>query len=97
MLSNEEIDKIAQLARLELSEKERKMYAEQLSVVFDYVKMLEEVDTEGVAETCQVTGLEDVLRNDVVKECSEETRKKLIAQFPARTDDLLKVKQVFED
>ena len=97
MLSNEEINKIAHLARLELSEKEKKQYAEQLSIVFDYVKMLEEVDTEGVAETCQVTGLEDVLRDDIVKECSEETRQKLIAQFPARTDDLLKVKQVFED
>lgn len=97
MLSNEEIEKIANLARLELSEKEKKMYAEQLSVVFDYVKMLEEVDTEGVTETCQVTGLEDVFRDDIVKQCSDETRQKLIAQFPAQTDDLLKVKQVFED
>ena len=96
MLTNEEINKIAHLARLELSEKEKKMYAGQLSVVFDYVKMLEEVDTEGVAETCQVTGLEDVFRNDIVKETDEETRKKLIAQFSARTDTLLKVKQVFE-
>ena len=97
MLSNEEINKIAHLARLELSEKEKKQYAEQLSIVFDYVKMLEEVDTEGVAETCQVTGLEDVLRDDVVKECSEETRKKLIAKYTSRSDDLLKVKNVLED
>lgn len=97
MLSSEEINKIAHLARLELSDKEKKMYAAQLSVVFDYVKMLGEVDTEGVAETCQVTGLEDVFRADKVKECAEETRQKLIAQFPAHIDDLLKVKQVFED
>lgn len=97
MLSNEEIEKIANLARLELNEKEKKMYAEQLSVVFDYVKMLEEVDTEGVIETCQVTGLEDVLRDDTVKQCPDEIREKLIAQFPARVEDLLKVKQVFED
>ena len=39
MLTNEEINKIAHLARLELSEKEKKMYAGQLSVVFDYVKI----------------------------------------------------------
>ena len=97
MLTNEEIEKIAHLARLELSDKEKKLYAAQLSVVFDYVKMLEEADTEGVTETCQVTGLEDVFRADKVKECTEETRQKLLAQFPSRTDDLLKVKQVFED
>ncbi len=97
MLSNEEINKIAHLARLELSEKEKKMYAGQLSVIFDYMKILEEADTEGVAETCQVTGLEDVFREDIVKECPEEIREKLIAQFPARTDNLLKVKQVFDN
>lgn len=97
MLNSEEIEKIANLARLELSDKEKKNYAEQLSVIFDYMKMLEEADTEGVAETCQVTGLEDVLRNDEVRECPEDIRKKLIAQFPERAEDQLKVKQVFED
>jgi len=96
MLDVEEIDKIANLARLELNEQEKKMYASQLSVVFDYVKMLEEVETEGIQETCQVTGLEDVFREDIVKECDEETRKKLIEQFPERVGDLLKVKKVFE-
>lgn len=95
-LTAKEIDKIAQLSRLELSEKEKKMYAEQLSVVFDYVKMLDQVDTEDVAETCQVTGLEDVVRKDEVKECDEETRQKLIEQFPEKIGDLLKVKKVFE-
>lgn len=96
MLTSEQIEQIAQLARLELSEEEKKMYAKQLSVVFDYIKILEEVDTEGVNETCQVTGLEDVVREDGVSECDEETRKKLIEQFPEREGDLLKVKKVFD-
>ena len=97
MLDIEEIDKIANLARIELNDEEKKMYASQLSVVFDYVKILEEVDTEGVVETWQVTGLEDVFREDIVEECDEETRKKLIEQFPERVGDLLKVRQVFDN
>jgi len=94
-LTPEQIEAIAQLARLDLTEKEKKMYAEQLSVVLDYIEMLDEVDTTGVEETCQVTGLEDVVREDIALECDEETRQKLIAQFPDKMGNLLKVKAVF--
>ena len=97
MLTSEEIDKIAHLARLSLSESEKKKYAEQMSVILDYIKILEEVDTDGVGETCQVTGLEDIFREDVVKECSEETKEKLIAQFPEKIGNQLRVKQVFDN
>ena len=94
-LTPEEIQQIATLARLELTEKEKKMYAEQLSAVLDYVSMLNEVNTEDVAETCQVTGLEDVVREDKVNACDEETKQMLIDAFPEKKGDLLKVKGVF--
>ena len=94
-LSSEDIEYIATLARLALSKQEKKRYAEQLSAVFDSMQLLNEVDTADVAETCQVTGLEDVVREDIVLECSEETKKKLIAAFPEKLGQLLKVKAVF--
>jgi len=96
-LSVKEIEQIATLARLELSEKEKQMYAEQLSVVLDYIEMLNEVDTNGVVETCQVTGLEDVVREDKAQETSQEIKQKLINSFPEKTGNLLKVKAVFND
>lgn len=96
-LTSQEIEKIATLARLELSAKEKVMYAEQLSVVLDYVETLNEVDIEGVRETCQVTGLEDVMREDEVKNVDEETKQKLINSFPEKMGKLLKVKAVFND
>ena len=95
-LDIEAIEQIATLARLDLSKDEKTMYAEQLSVVLDYVEMLDEVNTDGVEETTQVTGLEDVVREDVVEDCSKEVRDKLVEQFPERQKDLLKVKAVFE-
>jgi len=95
-LTVQEIEQIAKLARLELSEDEKEMYAEQLSAVLDYIEILNEVDTEGVQETCQVTGLEDVVREDVERVKSNEEREKLRALFPERMGNLLKVKAVFE-
>jgi len=91
-----DVGNIAELARLELSDKEKSMYAEQLSAVLDYVNILNEVDTEGVEETNQVTGLMDVVRPDEVKDCDDSTRKKIISQFPDTHGDLLKVKAVFD-
>jgi len=96
-LTTKEIEQITTLARLELSEKEKKMYAEQLSVVLDYIEMLNEVNADGVEETCQVTGLMDVVREDKVVGSSEETKEKLIGNFPDKVGRLLKVKAVFDD
>ena len=95
-LTKEDIKRIADLARLKLTTKEKFLYAKQLTVVLDYIEMLNEVDTTDVPETCQVTGLQDVVREDVVESCDEETRKKLINQFPSKLGDLLKVKAVFK-
>ncbi|PLX28809.1 Asp-tRNA(Asn)/Glu-tRNA(Gln) amidotransferase GatCAB subunit C [Candidatus Parcubacteria bacterium] len=95
-LTKPQVEHIAKLARLELNEAEIAMYAEQLSAVLDYVDMLEEVDTSGVGETCQVTGLEDVVRGDEVVSCDDETRKKLLGEFPKNQAGLLKVKGVFK-
>lgn len=94
-LTVKEIEQIANLARLELSENEKTMYAEQLSVVLDYIEMLNEVNTEEISETTQVTGLEDVVREDKPINCDEITKQKLIDSFPEKMGKLLKVKAVF--
>lgn len=92
----EDIAYVATLARISTTAEDRKKYAEQISVILEYIEMLNEVDTETTAETCQVTGLEDVFREDEVIECPEEVREKLIAAFPIRMGRLLKVKAVFD-
>ncbi len=94
-LTSLEVKKIATLARLSLSEEETQSYAEQLTAIFGYVEMLNEVDTEGVEETCQVTGLQDVVREDIVVDCDEETKKQLVEAFSDKKGQLLQVKGVF--
>lgn len=96
-LTTKDIERVAELARLELTEEEKTKYAEELSAVFSYMDMLNEVNTDEVTETNQVTGLEDVVREDVVLSADLETRKKLIAAFPVQEANLLKVQAVFKE
>lgn len=91
-----DIEDLAKLARLDLTEEEKNRYAEQLSVIFGYIEMLGEVNTDDVPETCQVTGLLDVTRSDVAVQQDTDKLEKLMACFPERQARLLKVKAVFK-
>jgi aspartyl-tRNA(Asn)/glutamyl-tRNA(Gln) amidotransferase subunit C len=94
-LSIEELRKIAQLARIKLAPDEENRYAETMSVVLDYMKILNEVDTAGIEQTSQVTGLEDVVRADEPREC--KIVNELLAQMPQVENNELVVPEVFED
>ena len=94
-LSKEEVQHIALLARLGIKEEEIEKFAEQLSSILEYVEKLNEVNTDGVEITAQVTGLENVLREDEVKEVADEVKTGLIKQAPNIEDNLVKTKSVF--
>lgn len=96
MLDKQDIDHIAELARLDLSEEEKGRYREQLSSVLDYIGQLQEVDTNGVEITAQVSGLADVYRADEVQSWNEAEREAALGQAPAREDRQIKVKRVLE-
>jgi len=93
-LTLKEVKKIAELARLELTPAEEKRHAETISAVLDYMKILNEVDTDNVPETAQVTGLKNVVREDEPKE--SKIKKELLGQMPEAEDGELKVPAVFE-
>lgn len=95
MLTVEEVKKIAELARIKLSLAEEKRHAETISAVLDYMKILNEVDTKGVEPTAQVTGLEDVWREDEPAE--SEIKKELVGLFPETKDNELSVPAVFDE
>jgi len=93
-ITREEVEKIAQLARLELSEEEIETYTGQLSVILGYIDQLKEVNTQNVPITSQVTGLSNVLRDDEVDACDDPAG--LIKLAPESKDNLVTVKAVFE-
>lgn len=91
-LTTEEVKKLSQLCRIELTDAEVEKFRTELASVLDYVSELQQVDTEGVEEISQVTGLTNVLRED--KERLSEIRDAIIERFPERKDDFLKIKSI---
>ncbi len=61
-----DVKHIAKLANLTLSEEEEKKFEKQLEETVDYIEGLSEVDTTGIEPTSQVTGLENVTRDDEI-------------------------------
>ncbi|OGF21074.1 hypothetical protein A2316_02970 [Candidatus Falkowbacteria bacterium RIFOXYB2_FULL_38_15] len=95
-LTKEEISHIANLARLELSEKEAGKFSEQISSILGYVKKLQEVDLSKVEPTFSVAEISNVLRDDKVEACDKKTMEDLIKITPENENGLVKVRAVFE-
>lgn len=99
-LSKKEIEHIAKLARIHITEKEKKQYLKELSKVLDYVEKLSEVDTVNIKETSQAIGLENVYREDresfewKVDKDSKKNTEKLLSNTKNKLDDYVKVKQI---
>ena len=93
MLKKDQVKHIAKLARLGLKDDEIEKFAVQLSSILEYVELLNEVNTDGIEPTSQVTGLKNVTRADKVERfCSKE---ELLActSLPVEQDQI-KVKPV---
>jgi len=61
-----EVEHIAALARLRLTEAEKARFGQQLSAILDYMNRLRQVDTSAIEPTASVLPLRSVLRPDVV-------------------------------
>jgi len=64
MLSLDDVNHIARLARIRLTEAEKEKFQKDLSAILDFVKKLEEVDTANVPPTAQVTGIVNAFRGE---------------------------------
>lgn len=92
-LSREDILKLAQLARISLTDQEVETYADELSAILQYVEQLSTVDVSGLEPTNQVTGLTNVMRADEVIDYGYEPEK-LLENVPAVEKNQLKVKRM---
>ncbi|HEX7974758.1 MAG TPA: Asp-tRNA(Asn)/Glu-tRNA(Gln) amidotransferase subunit GatC [Anaerolineales bacterium] len=68
-LTIEEVEHIAKLARLELSEAEIRLYREQLSAILEYAARLQRLDTSAIQPTSSVLPAHSVLRADEAGPC----------------------------
>lgn len=93
-LEKKDLEHIAELARLELTEEEYEKYGNQLSDILAYFEQLKEVNTDTVEPTAQVTGLKNVMREDIIKNWDKNEISEALNQAPEVEDNQVKVKKV---
>lgn len=69
MISREEVEHIARLARLSFAGEELERFQHDLSQIIDYVQILGELDLSGLAPTAHAVEVKNVLRPDVPRPC----------------------------
>ena len=94
-LTADEVRKVADLARLELSDAELETMARQLSAIVGYIDQLQSLDTDGVEPLAHAVDLHDVFRADVPGASLSEDE--ALANAPARKDNYYRVPAVFGD
>ena len=67
MITKEQVEHVAKLARLNLTEEEKDLYTKQLSEILDYIDQLNVVDTTGIEPMTQPIPTVNVMREDIVK------------------------------
>lgn len=93
-LTKEEVQKIAELARIELTEEEIDKRQKDLSNVLDYFDKLSELNTDNVEEIGNMTGMTNIYRNDVVDEATDEEKKGMMENVLEEQDGFIKVKSI---
>ena len=91
-LTEEEVKKIASLCRISLTDAEVLEFQKELTTILDYVSELQQVNTDGVEEISQVTGLSNVFRPDQIVQ--SEITDGIIKRFPESQGRLLKIKSI---
>ena len=94
MITREEVEHLAKLARLGLTEKEKEKIQKDLSLILDYFNLLKEVNTEGIEPTSHPILTKPYLRKDEVLKQPSEKIQKLIELAPQKEKGYIKVKSI---
>lgn len=91
-LNREDVEKIAHLARLKISDEEADMFAGQLSEIFSFIENLNQLNTDNIEPTSHTQGQGTPLRSDKV--VSNAARDIILENAPDKEDTLFKVPKV---
>jgi aspartyl-tRNA(Asn)/glutamyl-tRNA(Gln) amidotransferase subunit C len=89
-----EIEKVARLARLELSEKEKETFGKQLEDILSHMEQLNQVDTRGVEPTFHAIPIQNAFREDQTKPSFPQ--KEVLTIGPDEEEGYFKVPRIIE-
>ena len=90
----DEVEYVAKLARLKLSDEDKVLFTQQLDSILLYIDKLNELDTTNVPPTSHVLQLENVMREDEVK--PSYPAEDVLAIAPERENSFFAVPRVIE-
>ena len=89
-----QVDKVAKLARLALTEAEAEQFSRQLSAVLEYVEKMNELDTDGVEPLAHTLPINNCFREDEITESLGT--KKVLGNAPAKDGSFFKVPKILD-
>ena len=93
-LSHVEVEHIAELAKLSLTDEEKERFREQLSAILEYAEILQRLDTEAIPPTATVLPLQNVMMADQVR--PSFPREDVLANAPKAENGCFKVRAILE-
>jgi aspartyl-tRNA(Asn)/glutamyl-tRNA(Gln) amidotransferase subunit C len=95
MISREDVEHVARLARLQLGEDELQRIREQLAGILSYIDKLSALDTASVEPTSHAVPMVNVMREDEVEPCFP--REAMLANAPDPAGEFFRVPRIIED
>ena len=92
LFRSQDVEHVAKLARLDVTEEEKVKFSKQLGDVLKYVEQMNEVDTTNVEPMPHAIPVTNVMREDVVK--YEQTREELMQNAPVKEDGFFRVPKI---
>ena len=93
-ISKTDVEHVAELARLKLTEEEKEKFTQELGEILSYIDELAELKDEKIEPISQIGGLENIVRKDEIT--NKNNREDLLSNAPTQHDGYIKVKQIFE-
>ena len=94
-IDKQQVEKVAKLARLDLSEAEVGEFSDQLNAVIEYVEKMNELDTEGVEPLAHCLPVHNVFRDDEIKPSLGTDA--VLKNAPQRDDGFFKVPKILDE
>lgn len=96
MLSKKQVKHIAKLANFSLTEEEIKKFQKQLGDILDYIEILNELDTDNIEPTSQVTGLKNIFKKDEIIKEKQLNQKEALSGAKQKYRGYFRIKGIFE-
>jgi len=95
LIDDKDVEHVARLARLALSDAEKARMREQLAKILQYIDKLKELDVAGIEPTSHAVPLVNVMRDDEV--VPSRPREDMLANAPDRAGEFFRVPRIIED